>query len=361
MSKQDAIFDKSTNFTNEELLWRPTEELAKRYRKEIPQIHISFEEQRTFQAGLASLAVTDSSSGIRLMPALGQFLENSLSAQKVHRLRAFPESNEVAIIIRGLPLDIQLPSTPYNMDPDIDSIPVLAGVILSVLQALQVQPVAYEGESEGTVFRHVAPKHKAKTEKSSYGSHLELGMHVDNPHLPLACEPVSQLSTCPEYLSLTGLRCDLSVPTRIVDIGDVLAMLSTSVEEELSRPHFTIRRPASFGKQGDVLENVPLLYRGPTGDLHCRYNRASVIATCPRAKRAMELFDAAANHPDVTHHILLQPGDMLIFKNQKVLHARDGFTPRYDGQDRWMIRAFGVSDLARVIPMDAHRHFIVRA
>ena len=90
-------------------------------------------------------------------------------------------------------------------------------------------------------------------------------MHVDNPHLPLTCEPVSQLSACPEYLSLTGLRCELDVPTRIVAIDEVLAILPAYVEEELSRPNFTVRRPASFGKQGNVLENVPLLMERASG------------------------------------------------------------------------------------------------
>ncbi|ROM93860.1 TauD/TfdA family dioxygenase [Pseudomonas brassicacearum] len=361
MSKLDEIVGESAARVDEEIRERPGKKSATSIRQEIPQIHVSFEEQRTLQAGLASLAVTDSASGIRRMPALGQLLESALCAEKIRRLRNFPQSREVAMIVRGLPLDPQLPATPYDMKPGIENLSILAGAILSVLQTLQTHPVAYEGENDDTVFRHVSPKHKRETEKSSYGSRMDLGMHVDNPHLPLTCEPVSQLSACPEYLSLTGLRCELGVPTRIVAIGDVLAMLPASVEEELSQPHFAIRRPASFGKQGNVLENVPLLYRCATGSLYCRYNKASVAATCANAQFALQLFAAAANHPDVVHHILLQPGDMLIFKNQKTLHARDGFTPRYDGHDRWMLRVFGVNDPARVVPLAPDQPFIVRA
>ena len=175
-----------------------------------------------------------------------------------------------ALAEAGLPLDPQLPATPYDLEPGIENLSTLAGAILSVLQTLQTRPLAYEGESNDTVFRHVSPKHKRETEKSSYGSRADLDMHVDNPHLPLTCEPVSQLSACPEYLSLTGLRCELDVPTRIVAIDEVLAILPACVEEELLRPNFTVRRPASFGKQGNVLEIVPLLYRSATGDLYCR-------------------------------------------------------------------------------------------
>lgn len=80
-------------------------------RREIPQIHLSLEEQRALQAGLASLEVTDSASGIRHMPDLGLLLESVLSTEKIQQLRNFPQAREVAMIVRGLPLDPQLPAT----------------------------------------------------------------------------------------------------------------------------------------------------------------------------------------------------------------------------------------------------------
>lgn len=361
MSKLEEVIGKAAAGVDEVIHEWQEQNSVTSTRREIPQIHLSLEEQRTLQAGLASLDVTDSASGIRHMPVLGLLLESVLCTEKIQQLRNFPQAPEVAMIIRGLPLDPQLPATPYDLEPGIENVPTLAGAILSVLQTLQTHPLAYDGESNDTVFRHVSPKHKRETEKSSYGSRADLDMHVDNPHLPLTCEPVSQLSACPEYLSLTGLRCELDVPTRIVAIDEVLAILPACVEEELSRPNFTVRRPASFGKQGNVLENVPLLYRSANDGLYCRYNKASVETTCANAQFALQLFAAAANHPDVVHHILLQPGDMLIFKNQQTLHARDGFTPRYDGRDRWMLRVFGVNDPARVVPLAPHQPYIVRA
>ncbi|WP_232434428.1 TauD/TfdA family dioxygenase [Pseudomonas asplenii] len=327
----------------------------------LPEIHLSFTEQRRLQAALAPLAIHDSASGIDRMPTLARLLENVLGAEKHQALRDFPQSDAVALIVRGLPIDLQLPATPYDDEPGIEELPVLAGAILSVLAALGTRPVAYAGESDDTVFRHVSPKQERESEASSFGSRLSLGMHVDNPHLPLTCETVDGLSACPEYLSLTGLRCELEVPTRIVAIRDVLDSLPDFVEQELQRPNFNVRRPESFGKQGNVLEHVPLLYKSASGGLHCRYNKAAVSATTANADFAMQLFAATANHPDVIRHILLQPGDMLIFKNQQTLHARDGFAPRYDGRDRWMIRVFGVDDPARVVPLDPTQPFIVRA
>jgi L-asparagine oxygenase len=42
---------------------------------------------------------------------------------------------------------------------------------------------------------------------------------------------------------------------------------------------------------------------------------------------------------------VLEPGDMLIVDNRKAVHGRTGFTPRYDGQDRWLRRCFAVTDI----------------
>jgi hypothetical protein len=361
MTKMEKIIGASTTSLREQIRdWRPSHS-ASSTRQAIPQIHISFQEQQALRAGLASLAVTDSLSGIRHMPALGQLLESVLCSEKIERLRNFPKAPEEAMIVRGLPLDSHLPATPYDMAPGIEQLPLVAGAILAVLQTLQTHPVAYEGENDDTVFRHVSPKQQCEAEKSSYGSRMDLCMHVDNLHLPLTCEPVSASSACPEYLCLTGLRCELDVPTRIVAISEVLAMLPAWIETALSQPQFAIRRPVSFGKPGNVLEQVPLLYKSATGELFCRYNKASVTATGAIANLALQLFEAAANHPDVVRPVLLQPGDMLIFKNQQTLHAWEGFTPRYDGRDRWLQRVFGVNDPARVLALNPQQPFIARA
>ncbi|MHC8375929.1 TauD/TfdA family dioxygenase [Pseudomonas sp. MDT1-16] len=361
VAKLEEIIGTSTPTEGEHIRDWQRSKSASSPRQAIPQIHVSFEEQHALHAGLASLAVTDSASGIRRMPALGQLLESILCGEKIDRLRNFPKAPEKAMIVRGLPLDSHLPATPYDMAPGIEQLPVVAGGILAVLQTLQTHPVAYEGENDDTVFRHVSPKHQREAEKSSYGSRMDLCMHVDNPHLPLTCEPVSALSACPEYLCLTGLRCEPDVPTRIVAISEVLASLPAWVETALSQPQFAIHRPVSFGKPGHVLEHVPLLYKSANGELFCRYNKASVTATSAIAKLALQLFEAAANHPDVARPILLQPGDMLIFKNQQTLHAREGFTPRYDGRDRWLLRVFGVNDPARVLALNPQQPFIARA
>ena len=37
--------------------------------------------------------------------------------------------------------------------------------------------------------------------------------------------------------------------------------------------------------------------------------------------------------------IQLEPGDLLVFDNRRSAHARSAYTPRFDGSDRWLLRA----------------------
>jgi alpha-ketoglutarate-dependent taurine dioxygenase len=48
------------------------------------------------------------------------------------------------------------------------------------------------------------------------------------------------------------------------------------------------------------------------------------------------------------HHlsVVLQAGDLLVVDNDVAVHGRSPFTPRFDGTDRWLQRAFVVTDLA---------------
>ena len=44
------------------------------------------------------------------------------------------------------------------------------------------------------------------------------------------------------------------------------------------------------------------------------------------------------------YSVKLQAGDLLIIDNRKTAHARSQFTARFDGSDRWIQRAFAISN-----------------
>ena len=44
----------------------------------------------------------------------------------------------------------------------------------------------------------------------------------------------------------------------------------------------------------------------------------------------------------------LKAGDLLAFANDRLMHGRDAFVARYDGTDRWLLRAYVLRDPTRL-------------
>jgi hypothetical protein len=326
----------------------------------VQEVYLSYDECSALYKQLTRLSVKSVEHAIQAIFFLAEMFRAHLNPDKYETIAKFGEEDYFAMIIRNLPVDRDLPPTPYLNDPAIAHCPVVHLSILGMFGCIGINPLAYEGENDDSIFRHVVPKAHAEGTTSSHGSRMHLGMHVDNPHLPLIGEPIGALSACPEYLSLTGLRCELGVPTRIVDVREVLRDLPDYVRYELSRPNFCIQRPESFARR-DFSIKAPLVISLLEGDFLCRYNKANVKALTPAAELALGLLETTSNSPIYERRILLQKGDFLIFKNQKTLHARDSFSARFDGTDRWMIRVFGIGDMTRTRPISTQKPFIVQA
>ncbi len=45
---------------------------------------------------------------------------------------------------------------------------------------------------------------------------------------------------------------------------------------------------------------------------------------------------------DLWFNVPLEPGDAVTFLNQRTMHTRNAFEPRFDGTDRWLLRIFAM-------------------
>ncbi|MFT4241509.1 MAG: TauD/TfdA family dioxygenase [Acidovorax sp.] len=231
---------------------------------------------------------------------------------------------------------------------------------LALYQLLGISPVVYEGENDGRLFRHVVPARNSAHAKSSHGSRTRFGYHVDNPDLPLKTEPIVNISACPEYLSLFGMRCDPSVGATLVPTQAVLSRLDAKTLEVLASPRFVITRPASFGIPRET-HSLPLIVKDTNGQWLCRFDTENTSAMDAEGAEAIASLRTILETREFDIKILLLPGDFLIFKNQSVLHARDAFVPLNDGVDRWLMRVFGMQNMARTKPASTGRLYEVLA
>ena len=259
------------------------------------------------------------------------------------------------LTIRGLPTEKQLPATPYLDYLTPDNIPLVSALNIGIYQLANIAPVAYQNENKGRLLRHVVPAKHGRKEKSSQGSLRKFGLHVDNPDLALTPECVGDISACPEFLSLMAIRSDVRVRSSIVQLDDVLENLSVGTIEQLSEPNFELARPDSFNHAKKT--RLPLIVFNRDGVAFTRYDKENATPLTPKAAAALLMYEAQLALPSNHINTLFLPGDFLLFRNQRVMHARSGFEPRDDGADRWLVRLFGMSSPCRIKSInDQQRH-----
>lgn len=210
--------------------------------------------------------------------------------QALYKFRKNKE--QTALLIRNCPIDQALPSTPYSGRLSIESHPISCLVNIALYRAMGIKPIVYQGENDGQLFRHVVPAKHAMLLKSSHGSTKDFGFHVDNPDLPLQSEPINSLSACPDYLSLFGMRCDPSVPTKLIITRELVSAMPTDIIDILTSPRFTVLRPQSFG-QAKKTTNLAILSKGAEGQWLSRFDAENVYPQDDEASRALKCLKSA--------------------------------------------------------------------
>jgi len=328
----------------------------------ISELFISYEENRKISGAMSYLPDIDNDDTlVASMQICGEALRHGLNEEVQNKIQSFKKDDCcAAFILRGLPLDATIPPTPYRSSQSLQSMPLSVAINLGLYDMMQVNPVTYQGENNGHLFRHVVPSKHAVNEKSSHGSTYTLGMHVDNCHLSLLPEQVQAgSSACPEYLSLFGIRCDLTVFTKLALLDQALAQIDAAGIQQLKQADFILKMPDSFADARKF--ELPILVQDEKGIYYSRFDKEYTVPKHAAAAQAFDKLETALLSTQAVHRLLLQPGDFLIFKNQRVTHSRESFTPRFNGMDRWLLRLFGVHDLTRMQAVDKSKPYFVVA
>ncbi|WP_105901874.1 TauD/TfdA family dioxygenase [Vibrio gangliei] len=315
----------------------------------VQEVHVSYEAANKLKSAFSNLRISDDNEWLNIREWLGNIVKFSLEEDVLQSIQSFKSDNaRSALIIRGLPVDNNLCATPYNGYIPPSKIPLASAIHIGIYQLAGIEPVSYQSENNGFLFRHVVPALNAQNEKSSHGSTFTFGHHVDNPDLPLACERITDRSGCPEFLSLMALRSDLKVKSNFILLDDLIGYLSHGVVNELCQPNFCINRPDSFSQSRS--SRLPILVIDQNGLMLCRYDKENTTPLTESAAAALVMLEAQLQNESLKHYMVYQPGDLLVIKNQRLLHSREGFKSRSDGSDRWLIRMFGMSTLKRMVP-----------
>ena len=252
--------------------------------------------------------------------------------QQVEAFRIRPPAAG-CMLLQGLPVD-DLPPTPAS--PTAPTTKTLATELrLLTFATLLGEPVGYLPEHGGDIVQNIVPVESSAAQQTSTSSSVDLMLHTEaafHPHRP-------------RFLLLYCLRGDPSARTTVSSVVPAMASLDAGTVEVLFQPRFRCAVDESHlhGRTNVLGPPMPVL----SGDRQrpaMVFDHDLMVGTDEQAEDALAILgDALSDHRQT---VALEAGDLLIIDNAMVVHGRSPFASRFDGTDRWLQRAFVVTDLA---------------
>lgn len=215
----------------------------------------------------------------------------------------------------------------------------LARLAAAAVNAVLGDMIAYEAEGGGSLFQVVTPSRELADTQTSLGSGVALEIHTEQAFTPKALRP--------DVICLACIRGDPEAKTYTLHVRQILERVTPDEAAMLRRPLWTIGVDASFVSSGGVLSErrgpTPIL-EGPDHDPTLTFDQDLMrgVDAASEALRAkiVSIYEACR------HELALSPGEILLVDNNRAVHGRSSFRPRFDGSDRLIVRSFVVFDLA---------------
>jgi L-asparagine oxygenase len=238
------------------------------------------------------------------------------------------------LVLQGIPVgDATMPPTPTVQGSAQRTPSVPAAALITVATGLG-DPFAFLPEKDGHLVQDVVPVPDMEEFQGNAGS-ARLTFHTENAFDKNRPDFVMLLCLRPDHDRVAGLRTACS--------REVLPLLSTDARDVLFRAEFHTSPPPSFQLADGDRFPPHAVFTGDPADPDMQVDLSATRPMTDAAATALaelgDLFDRTA----VT--TVLQPGDLAIVDNRVTVHGRTPFTPRYDGNDRWLQRTFVATNL----------------
>ena len=230
--------------------------------------------------------------------------------------------------------------TPETIHTHIGETTILARIQAVLLSYLGGEIISYEAEGDGHLFQDIIPVKNMEKQQTSIGSNVELEIHTEQAFSKYR----------PDFLSLACLRSDPNAWTYILPVDVLLAHLSEEEIAVLQTPLWKIGVDLSFrlrGEafiEGDIRGPIPILSLDQVEFFLCFDQDLMTGITEEAQEMISKIVRIYYKHRTA---ICLQPGDILILDNRKVVHGRSAFSPKYDGTDRFLVRCFATLDFKK--------------
>jgi len=235
-----------------------------------------------------------------------------------------------------IPVSMTLPKTPDNNNSKIGETTLLA-YIQSILLNVISEMISYEAEGHGRLFQDVVPVKKMENEQTSVGSNTELEIHTE--------QAFSRLR--PDILTLACIRGDPLAQTYVLPVHYILEVMNDAEREMLRLPLWKTGVDLSFKLngnefiEGDIRGPFPII-SGDDLDPKLLFDQDLMFGINEDANNLIKKIVAIYYKNRIQHN--LQSGEIILIDNTRAVHGRSPFYPKYDGDDRFLIRCFAVYD-----------------
>lgn len=220
------------------------------------------------------------------------------------------------------------------------ALPPLEATLFDLIKRAGLETLSYPFENHGLAVRDVFPRRGEENALSSHGS-VPLGYHTEMSFLDYRPTGSADPLRCPELLLFICLRNDANTPMKTVDVEDIIGSIGGVKMKTLSKPIFINQPPASI-----MDERPPSLKRVLQGSLGdgvpiFQFDECNTAPTCEESREAISAI-CSAIHNSKKNIVSLEPGDILMIDNRRILHGRGAVSPSLEGQARWLKRIYTV-------------------
>jgi L-asparagine oxygenase len=209
----------------------------------------------------------------------------------------------------------------------------IQGILVSAISHM----ITYEAEGYGRLYQDIIPMQSMEKVQTCVSSAVELEIHTEQAFSKLR----------PDILSLACIRGHEQAFTYILPVKYILNNMTKDEIKLLRKPMWKISVDISFklcGKEfidGDVRGPIPIIH-GSQEDPLLVFDQ-DLMTGMDEESHAMiqKIVDIYYQHR-IRHN--LKPGQIILIDNNRAVHGRSPFSPKYDGYDRFLIRCFAMFD-----------------
>jgi len=246
------------------------------------------------------------------------------------------------LLVKNISLsEKDLPLTPFGNNEIVGEktiLPRIQAILISVIGEM----IAYEAEGYGRLFQDVVPMKIMESVQTSVGSNTELEIHTE--------QAFSKLK--PDILSLACLRGDENALTYILPVSKIVENCSDKEVQLLYKPLWKTGVDLSFKlngyefMDGDIRGPLSILDGGDDVlDPFLIFDQDLMQGITEDSQQMVQKIVEIYYQHRIAHN--LQPGELIFIDNNRAVHGRSPFFPKYDGFDRFLVRCFVTYDFEK--------------